>query len=220
MLAALAVPASASAANASVNITDSAFVDTATNTSTSQILPGEQVTWTYANLIGHGVRIDGETTDTCTLGNSMTQGPCTRAFPVAGNYRYYDSSCVDYATCSMQGLIVVDGPPVAVASAAASAKRGESVSFDGSASSDPNGDAISSYQWDFGDGTTASGVQVAHTYAVAGHYTVTLVVADATGTGTTTLPIDIAIPDSDGDGVNDDLDKCAAISGRHRPAAR
>ena len=40
---------------------------------------------------------------------------------------------------------------------------------------------IASYEWDFGDGTTGSGVTTSHTYAQAGTYTVTLHVSDAEG---------------------------------------
>lgn len=49
------------------------------------------------------------------------------------------------------------------------------VDFDASASRDPDG-AIVDYSWDFGDGTTGSGVAPPHTYATAGSYDVTLTV--------------------------------------------
>jgi chitodextrinase len=38
------------------------------------------------------------------------------------------------------------------------------------------------YSWDFGDGSTASGLVVSHTYTVGRTYTVTLIVTDAAGT--------------------------------------
>lgn len=53
-------------------------------------------------------------------------------------------------------------------------------SFDGSASSDPDG-SITSYAWDLGDGTTASSATASRTYAAAGTYTVTLTVTDNAG---------------------------------------
>lgn len=52
--------------------------------------------------------------------------------------------------------------------------------FDGSSSSDSDG-SIVSYDWDFGDGSTATGVAPNHTYAAAGDFTVTLTVTDNEG---------------------------------------
>ncbi len=55
-----------------------------------------------------------------------------------------------------------------------------SIRFDASNSSDSDG-TITSYEWNLGDGNTASGIQVNHTYAVAGDYTVQLTVTDDDG---------------------------------------
>lgn len=59
------------------------------------------------------------------------------------------------------------------------------VQFDASASSDPasllSPQRIVRHEWDFGDGTSAVGQQVSHTYARAGVYTVTLRVFDEDG---------------------------------------
>ena len=52
--------------------------------------------------------------------------------------------------------------------------------FDASASSDSDG-TIASYAWDFGDGTTATGVSPVHHYTAAGTYTVNLTVTDDGG---------------------------------------
>lgn len=56
--------------------------------------------------------------------------------------------------------------------------QGTAISFWGTGSSDPDGDEIVSYRWDFGDGTTDDGAVVQHTYTQAGNYTVTLIVND------------------------------------------
>jgi len=55
------------------------------------------------------------------------------------------------------------------------------VTFDASGSTDAES-GIASYNWDFGDGTTATGVMpAAHTYTVVGTYTVKLTVTDYFG---------------------------------------
>jgi len=53
-------------------------------------------------------------------------------------------------------------------------------SFDATGSADSDG-SIASYAWDFGDGTTGSGVSPSHAYATAGTYPVTLTVTDDDG---------------------------------------
>lgn len=53
-----------------------------------------------------------------------------------------------------------------------------SCTFDAASSSDPEG-PIASYDWDFGDGSTASGVTASHAYVAPGEYTVTLTIADS-----------------------------------------
>jgi len=73
-------------------------------------------------------------------------------------------------------------PPVADAGPDQTAIVGETVQFDGSGSSDPDG-TIVSYEWNFGDGaSTQSGVVVSHSYDTAGIYTVILTVMDDYGT--------------------------------------
>jgi hypothetical protein len=57
---------------------------------------------------------------------------------------------------------------------------GPALAMSAAASLDPNG-TIVSYAWDFGDGATATGPAVAHTYAQAGTYPVRLVVTDNDG---------------------------------------
>jgi hypothetical protein len=56
----------------------------------------------------------------------------------------------------------------------------ETVTFDASTSSDAEG-AIVSYEWDFKDGTKASGITVSHSYSVVDDYNVVLTVKDAAG---------------------------------------
>lgn len=60
---------------------------------------------------------------------------------------------------------------------------GTVVTFDGSESSDPDGDPLSQWHWTFGDGasTTTTTPRVTHTYAQAGTVTASLTVTDAGG---------------------------------------
>ena len=71
-------------------------------------------------------------------------------------------------------------PPIANAGPDQISFVGKPVVFNGSESFDPDGN-VASLEWDFGDGTSASGVVVSHSYSVDGNYTVTLSVIDNGG---------------------------------------
>lgn len=82
--------------------------------------------------------------------------------------------------------------PVAVFSAAAEPGDPHAFSFDASASSDADGDALW-FDWSFGDGETGAGERVSHRYAAPGTYTVTLTVSDPGGlTGQATQQVRVA----------------------------
>ena len=71
--------------------------------------------------------------------------------------------------------------------------EGETVTFDASESSDPDG-KIKSYSWEFGDGQTGSDKVVSHQYATPGSFNVTLQVTDDIQT-TSTISKDVEIID-------------------------
>ena len=56
-----------------------------------------------------------------------------------------------------------------------------SFTFNGQASYDPDGSAIKNWHWEFGDGSSAQGANVSHTYTQAGAYSVRLLVCDGAG---------------------------------------
>lgn len=77
--------------------------------------------------------------------------------------------------------------------------------FDGGASSDPDG-TIEHYQWQFGDGQTAAGEFVSHTYAAQGTYMVSLTVIDDEGdTASSSASVDVVAPVEGGDDDSDDV---------------
>ncbi|MBE3101189.1 MAG: PKD domain-containing protein, partial [Firmicutes bacterium] len=67
--------------------------------------------------------------------------------------------------------------PVAKPNGPYTGEPGEEITFDGSASFDPDG-VISGYLWDFGDSSTATTQKPVHAYTKAGKYNVTLTVKD------------------------------------------
>jgi len=101
----------------------------------------------------------------------------------------------DGATDSDDVVVTVNPnkPPVANAGPDQTGLVGQTLNFDGSGSYDLDG-TIDSYEWNFGDGSTASGVTVTHSYSAAGTYTVTLAVTDNGGaTATDTASVEIFV---------------------------
>jgi DNA/RNA endonuclease G (NUC1) len=71
-------------------------------------------------------------------------------------------------------------PPIAVTSGPYSGVEGGTVAMTAAGSVDPNGSVVS-YAWSFGDGTTATGAAVTHTYTQDGVYRVQVTVTDNDG---------------------------------------
>jgi PKD repeat protein len=77
-------------------------------------------------------------------------------------------------------IVVLDvTDPVANAGQDQTVEAGTTVAFNAGNSTDSV--AIASYEWNFGDGTSGTGITTTHEYADAGTYTVTLTVRDAAG---------------------------------------
>ncbi len=84
-------------------------------------------------------------------------------------------------------------PPVAVVGEPVCS--GLSCVFDGSGSADPDGGALASFEWDFGDGEQGSGVSVTHVFGAAGSFEVTLTVTDDEGeTGSVSRTVSVSEP--------------------------
>ena len=130
----------------------------------------------------------------------------------------------DTGTASV--TITADLAPVAVISAAPLAGRAPlEVSFSAAGSTDDG--TIEKYAWDFGDGETAEGVEVSHTYAAGGEYTVVLTVTDNFG-NTGTASVEIAVEpagtrfkrgDTNADGTVDLADAICTLGYLFGPAS-
>jgi PKD repeat protein len=93
----------------------------------------------------------------------------------------------------VHAIVLADEQPTASLSLSPNpATAGSPVSFNGGASSDPDG-SIVSYSWNFGDASAAEGgAAPSHTYGAAGTYTVTLAATDSAGlTATTTQSVTV-----------------------------
>ena len=114
----------------------------------------------------------------------------THSFTKAGTFTVWlnvTDSVGHLASSSMEVIVNDTEAPIAKMSiknaidlVSSTAQERTMLTFNASSSSDNSG-SISSFHWDFGDGTTAEGIYVNHTFATAGTYKVVLVAIDANG---------------------------------------
>ena len=129
-------------------------------------------------------------------GNAATGEVVTHAFDDPGEYEVELTISDEYGNTDTDVVTaVVEGANLdAVASVdPSSGDTTTTFTFDGSQSSGDN--QITSYHWDFGDGTTATGEVVDHSYDSSGTYEAVLTVEDEYGntdTDTVTVSVDTA----------------------------
>ncbi|MCH8816630.1 MAG: PKD domain-containing protein [Chloroflexi bacterium] len=144
--------------------------------------PGWNDTHTFAWNFGDGATGTGQT---------VTHAYATAATYIATLTVTDDDGGVGSASTT----VTVSAPntaPTARAGLDQTGDEGDSFAFDGSGSFDADG-TIVSYEWDFGDGETASGITASHIYADNDVYTVTLTVTDDGGsTGSDTALATVA----------------------------
>lgn len=126
-------------------------------------------------------------------GSSSSANNIDHTFSIPGTYQTQltltdsdGNTSSDKITITVAEATVENVPPTAVITP--SATTGEApitLSFDGSNSSDADG-TLTSYSWNFGDGSSASSKVASHTYTDAGSYTISLTVSDNLGTTHTT----------------------------------
>jgi PKD repeat protein len=136
--------------------------------------------WTDSKNSSQGAQGDTDNTD-----GTWTQLGSTA--PCDFNRRLYcfaDVSAPVENETDMDSAIAIIGtgnlPPMADANGPYTGSVDSAITFDGTASSDPDG-SIATYDWDFGDDTTGTGATPSHTYSAAGVYNVTLTVTDDDG---------------------------------------
>ena len=112
---------------------------------------------------------------TSTLQNP-TRPNCT--FEMGGTYTCITS--VNGQTTTGNTDVIVFAEPVANFTAT-TVCEGEATQFTSTASTEPSGQEITGYYWDFGDGGTSEEQNVSHTYASAGEYQVTHAVVTGNG---------------------------------------
>ncbi|WP_127140666.1 PKD domain-containing protein, partial [Flagellimonas marinaquae] len=212
----------------SEGVTSLTLVDASTDTDLFNISDGQQLDLgptggqslnVRANTLGNPGSVLLQLTGPETVSRREGVAPYALFGDISGNYEAQDLPLGDYTltataynggtessgvlgqplTITFSVVASTGGLPVALATA--DVESGEApltVNFTGSNSIDDTG--ISSYQWDFGDGSAVSTeADPAHTYTNAGNYSAVLIVTDGDGqqdtdTVTITVTITVTVP--------------------------
>ena len=106
----------------------------------------------------------------------------THVYEVAGTYvvRLTISDSFGRSEDASKTLVVVGGvaPTAVIAVSPTDPEPNDTVFFNGTGSTAAAGCTVVSYNWDFGDGSTASGATASHVYDIDGEFVVTLKVTD------------------------------------------
>jgi PKD repeat protein len=121
-------------------------------------------------------------------GNTGTGANPTHTYGVAGTYTVTLTVTDDggltgtgTTTATVTEVPPVNQLPIADPGGPYNGFVNEAIAFDGSGSTDPDGGAIQSWDWDFGDGSTGAGESPTHIYVANGTYAVQLTVTDDEG---------------------------------------
>jgi len=122
-------------------------------------------------------------------GNTAAGAAVSHGFKAPGTYPVGlvvdDGAGVSNSSASDSVVVRVNAPPQAHPGSDLTVAVGETITFDGSGSTDPDGNILV-YGWDFGDGGASSGVAPVYAYPRTGSYRVQLTVTDDSGLGNKT----------------------------------
>ena len=132
-------------------------------------------------------------------------------FDLSGNLLI--ASWTDGVIYKVVGVLDENEPPAANAGEDQTVIVGRTLTLDGSASSDEDGEIVS-YDWDLGDGETGDAAGIEYTYESAGEYTVTLTVTDdGDETGEDTLTVTVLLPGDAVAGLISDIEELGLHKG-------
>lgn len=144
-------------------------------------------------------------------GTTGTGKTATHTYQAAGTYDVTLVVTDDKGAASPAATkqVTVTEPPNQDPTAAFSVSTNDlTVAVDASASEDPDG-TVSQYAWEFGDGSTGSGVTANHTYNSPGSYVVGLTVTDDDGATDNTTKV-VTVPAGAEPFVYDDFNRTLA----------
>ena len=127
----------------------------------------------------------------CTYQWNFGDGTTASGVVVLHQFRRVDAFQVTLVVTDLRGATATKVRPINIGATApptpafttspAEPDAGDTIFFNAATSEPAEGRVLVDYFWDFGDGTTASGVSVSKIYAAPGTYTVTLKVTDDAG---------------------------------------
>ena len=131
---------------------------------------------------GESISCTTDVTGACQVLEQTKQDTLTFTVDrINGNGLSYNPNSPDSITFDKNGNIQGDNKsPTADVGGPYSGIEGVLIAFDGTLSDDSDG-SITSYDWDFGDGSFGTGETTSHTFATSGTYSVTLTVIDDDG---------------------------------------
>ncbi len=153
--------------------------------------PQTGILWVASSPQGAAVNVDGAFVGTTPIQVSVAAGMRTVTLSLTGHHGVTRQVNVIAGQTTQLHVpltaVARNQPPTARLSIRPAAVLiGQTVTFDGSGSTDPDG-WIVSYRWDFGDGTSGSGVRTSRIYTTAGTYFVRLTVTDNQGATQTAM---------------------------------